>query len=82
MIFVPTGDMETLEKRITGYQNMFQDIFKDVYGLESCDLQEYFDKVQIQQSPNYAYGEDIAIISEKTKDNFRFQKVMKSLPNG
>ena len=62
------------EKKITGYQNMFQDIFKDVYGLDECNLTEYFEQVQIQQSPNYAYGEEIAVISEKTKDSFSLSK--------
>lgn len=62
------------EKRIPGYQNIFQDIFKDVYGLDECNLTDYFEQVQIQQSPNYAYGEEIAIISEKTKDTFSLSK--------
>jgi tetratricopeptide (TPR) repeat protein len=53
---------------------MFQDIFKDVYGLDECNLTEYFEQVQIQQSPNYAYGEEIAVISEKTKDSFSLSK--------
>ena len=62
------------EMGITGYQVMFQDIFKEVYGLEECNLKEYFEQVQIQQSPNYAYGEEIAVLSEKTKDSFSLSK--------
>jgi hypothetical protein len=57
-------------KNIPGYQPLFQDIFKEVYGLKECSLEEYFDEVQIQQSPSYVYGEQIAAIEEKTKDRF------------
>ena len=55
---------------IRGYQTLFEEIFKQVYGLRKCNLQEYFEEVQIQQSPNYAYGEEIAILTEKTRDSF------------
>jgi len=60
--------------KIDGYQPMFENIFKEVYGLSMCDLTEYFDEVQIQQSPNYAYGEKIAILTEKTRDNFSISR--------
>jgi hypothetical protein len=31
-------------------------------------LTRYFDDVQIQQIPRYAYGEDVAVLSERTED--------------
>ena len=46
---------------IVGYQPMFENLFKQVYGLPSCNLSPYFDEVQIQQTPDYAYGEEIAV---------------------
>ena len=57
-------------KDIVGYQPMFEDLFKEVYGISDCDLNDYFDKVQIQHSPDYAYGENIAVLVEKTEDRF------------
>lgn len=55
-------------KDIAGYQPEFESVFKDVYRLKDCDLTRYFDDVQIQQVPRYAYGEEIAVLSERTKD--------------
>ena len=36
---------------------MFEALFKEVYGLNECNLRDYFDEVMIRQSPKYAYGE-------------------------
>jgi cellulose biosynthesis protein BcsQ len=55
-------------KDIHGYQPEFESVFKDVYHLKECDLTRYFDDVQIQQIPRYAYGEDVAVLSERTED--------------
>jgi cellulose biosynthesis protein BcsQ len=49
------------ERGIIGYQPMFQDLLARCYGLSACDLTSYFDDVQIQQTPDYAYGEEIAV---------------------
>ncbi|MBI3154272.1 MAG: PASTA domain-containing protein [Burkholderiales bacterium] len=46
---------------IVGYQPMFKELLAGCYGLEDCDLQDYFDAVQIQQTPDAAYGELIAV---------------------
>jgi cellulose biosynthesis protein BcsQ len=46
---------------IVGYQPMFQEVLAKVYALPRCDLNPYFDEVQIQQTPDYAYGEEIAV---------------------
>jgi cellulose biosynthesis protein BcsQ len=37
---------------------------------EKFDLGEYFEEVQIQQTPDYAYGEEIAVLVEKQRDRF------------
>jgi hypothetical protein len=56
------------DQGIVGYQPMFEDLFKKAYGLATCDLSSYFNDVQIQQTPDYAYGEEIAV--RRTNDRF------------
>lgn len=53
---------------IEGYQPAFERLFTQVYNLPECDLQQYFDKVQIQHVPRYAYGEQIAVLAESRTD--------------
>jgi cellulose biosynthesis protein BcsQ len=55
---------------VTGFQTAFEQVFKEVYQLETCDLTAYFDDVQIQHVPRYAYGEDIAVLGEESQDRF------------
>lgn len=62
------------EQGIPGYQPMFEELFKEVYDLSECNLNDYFKEVQIQQSPNYAYGEEIAVKVEQTMDRFSITK--------
>lgn len=52
-------------KFIKGYQKIFESLFSDVYDLSNCSLDEYFREIQIQHSPDYAYGEEISVIVEK-----------------
>jgi tetratricopeptide (TPR) repeat protein len=54
-----------LELGTVGYQRLFERLFREEYGLNRCDLSEYFDDVQIQYSPAYSYGEDIAVLDER-----------------
>ena len=51
------------EDGITGYQPMFQALLAECYGLADCNLGPYFDAVQIQQTPDCAYGEVISVRS-------------------
>jgi len=48
------------DRGIVGFQPMFEDLLARAYGLPACDLGTYFDEVQIQQTADYAYGEQIA----------------------
>lgn len=57
-----------VERGVSGYQPMFQELLASSYGLSTCDLSGYFDDVQIQQTPDYAYGEEIAV--RRTGDRF------------
>jgi hypothetical protein len=45
---------------IPGYQKIFEDLFVELYELEDCDLQDYFDATQVKHDSDYAYGERIA----------------------
>jgi hypothetical protein len=47
-----------------GYQRRFETLFRELYDLPDCSLKAYFDEVQIQQQPHYAYGEDVAVLNE------------------
>jgi MinD-like ATPase involved in chromosome partitioning or flagellar assembly len=49
------------ETGIVGFQPVFQELFRECYGLAQCDLTAYFDAVQIQQTPDCAYGEVISV---------------------
>ncbi len=51
-----------------GYQPLFEAILKESYNLPDCNLTNYFDNVQIQYKPRYSYGEEIAVLSERTED--------------
>ena len=59
---------------IEGYQPAFEKLFKEVYDLPQCSLAAYFDKVQIQHVPRYAYGEEIAVLTERGKDRLSLLK--------
>ena len=48
-----------------GYQATFEALFADAYAIEDCDLTQYFDGVRIAHVPQYAYGEDVAIVVEQ-----------------
>ncbi len=51
---------------IPGFQPLFEKLFKEVYDLPDCDLNNYFDEVQIQHAPSYSYGEKVAVLHEKS----------------
>ncbi|MFZ1005191.1 MAG: TIR domain-containing protein [Candidatus Sulfotelmatobacter sp.] len=56
--------------RPVGFQPRFEQLFRDLFGLTTCDLTSYFAKVQIPQMPDYAFGEPIAVREEKARDRF------------
>jgi cellulose biosynthesis protein BcsQ len=55
---------------IEGFQQSFEAAFKEIYALPECDLTPYFDEVQIQHVPRYAYGEELAVRLEEIRDRF------------
>jgi PASTA domain/TIR domain len=46
---------------LVGYQPMFEQLLAECNGLPQCSLEAYFDAVFIQQTPDWAYGEVIAV---------------------
>jgi len=58
------------KKDVPSFQEEFEKIFKEIYALPACNLGSYFDDVQIQQVPRYAYGEEIAVLAEESRDRF------------
>jgi hypothetical protein len=60
------------DRQVVGYQPMFEQLLAKAYGLERCSLAEYFDGVQIQQTPDYAYGEEIAV--RRSSDRLSIQE--------
>lgn len=68
-------------KDIMGYQPMFEKLFKEIYDINECNLGEYFEEVLVQYSPDYAYGEDIAVILEKIDDRFSLSKSYRVFAN-
>ncbi|MBS0448950.1 MAG: PASTA domain-containing protein [Proteobacteria bacterium] len=46
---------------LVGYQPMFEQLLAECNGLPQCSLEAYFDTVFIQQTPDWAYGEVIAV---------------------
>src|SRR6185369_2917349 len=68
---IENAEKELKEKWRTGangYQPIFEEAFNQVYGLGKIDLNDYFNEVQIQHEPKFAYGEKIAVLNEKSKD--------------
>ncbi len=51
---------------IDGYQPAFERLFEEAYALPECDLEQYFDEVQIQHATSYAYGERVAVRDESS----------------
>ncbi len=63
---------------LVGYQTQFEKLLGSIYGLQHCNLEGYFDEVQIQHVPSYAYGEDIAVLSERGKDRLSLTRSYES----
>ena len=42
----------------------FEDAFTRIYELPQCELEHYFNEVQVQHSPRFSYGEEIAVLVE------------------
>ncbi len=67
------------DDRINGYEPLFENAFKQAYGLKECFLGKYFDEVQVQHVPQYSYGEEIAVLIEKRGDKLSLTRTYQTL---
>jgi MinD-like ATPase involved in chromosome partitioning or flagellar assembly len=63
-----------LKRGIVGYQPEIESVLSQIYGKKELDLASYFDEIQVQHIPRYAYGEVIAVLIEKTVDRFSLRR--------
>jgi len=61
-----------------GYQPLLEGVISEVYDLPNCDLTTYFDEIQLQYIPYYSYGEELAVISERTEDRLTLARSFES----
>lgn len=65
----------SIQNNIQGFQPVFEQIFNEHYGLSNCDLTNYFDAIQVNHEPKFAYGEEIAVLNENFTDRLSLSKV-------
>lgn len=66
------------QKNISGYQPEFETILSQVYNLPSINLTDYFDDIQIQYIPRYSYGEEIAVLSDRSEERLSIARSYES----
>jgi hypothetical protein len=64
---IELAEMNLRKKWRGDYQRAFEELFRNAYGVEDCDLTAYFDEVQIPHVSYYAYGEEIAAVEERSE---------------
>ncbi len=69
------------ERDTLPYEPEFRKLFADVYDEEGIVLTKYFDEVQIQHVPRYAYGEEIAVLDEEVGDRFSVRRSYETFTN-
>lgn len=69
------------EREIPGFETLFEEAFQEVYNLAECDLHRYFDDVQVYHVPDYAYGEEIAVLVERGSDRRSLSRSFESFTN-
>jgi len=50
------------------YQSAFEETFEHCYDQEDCSLTHYFDEMKVHHRSDYAYGEKIAVLSERDEE--------------
>jgi len=67
------------ERGVEGFQPQFERIFQEAYALDSCDLPSYCNEVQVQRSPDYSYGEEVAARAAPEADRFSIVRSYEAL---
>lgn len=60
------------------YQRQFEAKFKSIYQLDTCDLTNYFDEVQLPHVGFYSYGEQIALQLEERSGALSLKRAYES----
>ena len=68
-----------ISRSIEGYQTQSERILRRTYALDECDLNTYFNEVQIQHSPEYSYGEPVAALDPVSGDRFSIVRSYRAL---
>jgi cellulose biosynthesis protein BcsQ len=69
------------KNKISGYQLEFEEIMKKVYDVSDINLTDYFNDIQIQHVPRYSYGEEIAVLSDRSEDRLSLYRSYESFAN-
>lgn len=51
------------------YTIPFQNLFKEKYMLDECNLSDYFERCSISYYPKHAYGENLPVLNESITDS-------------
>jgi len=60
------------------YQHAFESLFRESYGLDTCDLTQYFDDVVIPHVSDFAYGERVVVL-EGREESFSLARAYRLL---
>jgi cellulose biosynthesis protein BcsQ len=63
---VENAEKDLREQWRSDYQDQFERLFRRVHETERCDLTAYFDAVVLPHVSYYAYGENIAVLQERS----------------
>jgi len=63
---VENAEKDLREQWRKDYQERFEDLFRRLHGTERCDLTDYFNEVLLPHVSYYAYGENIAVLQERS----------------
>jgi hypothetical protein len=68
-------------EKIIGFQPEFERVLGEIYREKKVNLNEYFNQIQVQHIPRYAYGEKIAILDERLDDRLSLRIGYKTFTN-
>jgi tetratricopeptide (TPR) repeat protein len=66
---IDTDNSTELEKWIEDYKVKFEDLFKELYLLDDCILENYFNRAKIPYKSSHAYGENIPVLKENPNND-------------
>jgi tetratricopeptide (TPR) repeat protein len=79
---VDEGEEEQKRDWMTRVRESFEELFREIYGLESCDLEAYFNAIRIPHRSFYAYGERIAVEEQQEIETGSLAQAFSQLADG